>query len=601
MAQIDLYEPWFSHRLVLVVPPADGRWRSPLTVRRGAGEAPTPADVGPASRMSRRNAATSTGAIEALEKATLAAPGTASLYARLSQAYATAGYAEAALHAIDGALALAARSGRVSPRTSDTGHVGWRLPGRAGHLSRVCRPPIRMISTLPSASPGRARGPATPTRRSSSTSAISPATVRTSPCGWSSRRPSRGEATAAAAIKAIDTYKARGGDTDRYLAETAAVLASAGRPGKADDLASRLLAQSPGNYELNFTHAMALAGQERAKDARASLDILRQLGRIARRRAPRSVCSARSCRRRPNRRSTIYGDSDNLAVQRFAPRAVVALSSGTQFSAGYERSRLEARARQRPGWYRRRDAGAITTTCGPVPHSDSGPIAINGQVGYATSGGARPHDIWHRDRRATRGQHPIHAVADVGPAGRLAEDASVSAWWPSPTARRSTGHRRSARMSSSMASYQQLSDGNRRWEITFSPRRTVARAAGFNLDLGASVYRLETSHDFDHGYYDPRRYEYYAATMYPYFKVRENVGVGIMAGLGVQRDNTSPSFHFGGNVGGGSDVRHLSTLGIEAEWQRHAQRPARQRCVPWIRRQRGAGPPVLNLIRRHGR
>ena len=45
-------------------------------------------------------------AIEALEKAVLASPANASLYARLSQAYASAGYAKAALRAIEGALAL---------------------------------------------------------------------------------------------------------------------------------------------------------------------------------------------------------------------------------------------------------------------------------------------------------------------------------------------------------------------------------------------------------------------------------------------------------------------------------------------------------------
>jgi hypothetical protein len=96
--------------------------------------------------------------------------------------------------------------------------------------------------------------------------------------------------------------------------------------------------------------------------------------------------------------------------------------------------------------------------------------------------------------------------------------------------------------------------------MTISPRRSVARRAGFNLDLGATAYRLQTSRDFDHGYYDPRRYEYYAATVYPYFKVRENIGLALTGAAGAQRDNTSRSFRFGGNVSG------EATFGIYRPW-----------------------------------
>jgi hypothetical protein len=88
----------------------------------------------------------------------------------------------------------------------------------------------------------------------------------------------------------------------------------------------------------------------------------------------------------------------------------------------------------------------------------------------------------------------------------------------------------------------------------------MARRAGFNLDLGATAYRLETTRDLDHGYYDPREYEYYAAGIYPYIKVRENVGLALTAALGVQRDNTTPAFHFGGNVSG------EATFGIYRPW-----------------------------------
>ena len=497
------------------------------------------------------------GAIEALEKATLAAPGTASLYARLSQAYATAGYAEAALHAIDGALAL--QPGQAEYLRARATLATWVGDYRAAQDTYR-----RLQATHPDdldIALGLARAS---TWAGDTDQAVKQykrylAGNGSNVAVWLELAKAEfWRGNAAAAIKAIDTYKARGGDTDRYLAETAAVLVSAGRPNKADDLTSRLLAQSPGNYELNFTHAMALAGQERTKDARASLDILRQLGpdRPETRTAERVLRTLLSSSAESP--VTIYGDSDNLVVQRFTPRAVVALSSGTQFSAGYERSRLEARAHSGlDGIDGETQARYDHVWTGAAQRL--GPIAINGQVGYATSGGhstttygigiaVRPAD----SIRFTMSR--ISAPLVVSPRtlglGVVAVANRAQADW-TPTLGTHVVFD---------GSYQQLSDGNRRWELTFSPRQTVARVAGFNLDLGASVYRLTTSYDFDHGYYDPRHYEYYAATIYPYLKVRENVGVGIMAGLGVQRDNTSPSFHFGGNVGA------EATFGIYQPW-----------------------------------
>ena len=96
--------------------------------------------------------------------------------------------------------------------------------------------------------------------------------------------------------------------------------------------------------------------------------------------------------------------------------------------------------------------------------------------------------------------------------------------------------------------------------MTVSPRRTLARRARFNLDMGVSAYRLETTRDLDNGYYDPRRYEYYAITAFPYFKLHENVGVGLMLSGGAQRDTTSSAFHAGGTISG------EATFGIYAPW-----------------------------------
>jgi hypothetical protein len=255
---------------------------------------------------------------------------------------------------------------------------------------------------------------------------------------------------------------------------------------------------------------------------------------------------------------TAYSDSDALLIRRFAPHALVALNSGTQFSAGYDRSELDARAGSGlDAIDGRTDATVEQTWVGAAQRF--GTIAINGQVGYASANdeGSTTYGVGIDARLAdsfrfalSRATAPLVISPRTVNLGLGATSHRAQIDW-TPTLR--------ARVVAD-ASVQDLSDGNQRREITFSPRLTVARRARLNLDLGATAYRLETAQDLDHGYYDPRAYEYYAATMDPYIKIGENVGLAIAASLGVQRDNTTPSFHLGGNVTG------EATFGIYRPW-----------------------------------
>ena len=496
-------------------------------------------------------------AIAALEKAVLASPANASLYARLSQAYASAGYAKPALRAIEGALAL-------KPNDPDFVRARATLATWAGDYAGA-RNSYRQLQAMTTGDPEIALGMA----RVSAWSGDTNEAVKQYKC-YLAGKPSNlavwlelaktesWRGNSGGALAAIEAYKSHGGETNRYVAETAAVLASAGRPGKAVELVDGLLTHAPASYDLNLTRAIALASQERPKAARESLDVMRRLAPDR----PETRTTERMLRALMSSSAeapfTIYSDSDNLTVQRFGPRAVVGLGDGTQLLAGYERSHLEARANsgldglagQTRAQYDHMWAGAAQRL---------GAITVNGQAGYATSGGHRTttYGVGLVVRPAdsirftlSRASAPLVVSPRTLDLGLVAVAHRAQADW-TPTLQTHIVFD---------GSFQELSDGNRRWEVTFSPRQTVARLAGFNLDLGASVYRLETSRDVDHGYYDPRRYEYYAASIYPYLKVRENVGLGVTAALGVQRDNTSPSFHFGGNVGA------EATFGIYQPW-----------------------------------
>jgi tetratricopeptide (TPR) repeat protein len=363
----------------------------------------------------------------------------------------------------------------------------------------------------------------------------------------------------AAARRALDTYRDKFGASADYSRALAAVLASGGRPGQAEDLLAPLIATSPDDYNLNLTRTIALAEGHRNREAAASLDTVRSLSPDAREthdaeRLVRTLLASSA-----ESGVAAYSDSDHLQVQRFAPQATLSLLSGTRLSGGFERGRLEA---LRGSGLEALD-GSTTIEFGQawagVAQTFAGRFTLSGRGGqatvnhhdvttYAVGFEARPADALRIGFTRTEGLF-IVSPRTVGLGLTNTNNRMQVEWNPS--------------LQYTVAfdgSYQELSDGNRRWETTIAPRRAVARTARLNLDLGFSAYQLETTEDLDHGYYDPRRYEFYGATAYPYFKIRENVGLGLSIALGAQRDTSSPTFHFGGNVSG------EATFGIYAPW-----------------------------------
>jgi cytochrome c-type biogenesis protein CcmH/NrfG len=495
--------------------------------------------------------------VEALALAVAATPESAALYARLSQAYASAGFGPAALHAINGALALEPREPAYlrARATLATWTGDYRGAQDSYQQLEVLYPDdldIALAFARVSAWSGDTDQAVKEYKR------YLRATPSNTPVWLELAKAESWRGNYAGAVQALDAYRARDGETEAYRAELASVFASGGRPTTAEGLLSSLLAKSPADYDLNLTHAIALARQQRPRAAFESLDTVRRLSpegaetRSAER-VLRTLLSSSA-----ESPFTAYADSDNLQVQRMAPRATIALNSGAQFSAGYERSRLDARSGSGLD-------GLDGSTATQYEHTwvgaaqRFGRIALNGQAGYAkgadhvsTTFGvgfdARPADSFAFSLSHTA--RPFVVSPRTVDLGLTATAQHAELEW-TPTLRYHVVFD---------ASVQQLSDGNRRWEVTVSPRRAIARRAGFNLDLGVTAYRMSTARDLDHGYYDPRRYEYYAATMYPYLKVRENIGLALTLAVGAQRDSSWPSYRIGGNASG------EATFGIYRPW-----------------------------------
>jgi hypothetical protein len=245
-------------------------------------------------------------------------------------------------------------------------------------------------------------------------------------------------------------------------------------------------------------------------------------------------------------------------VQRFAPRATVSFAGGTTIAAGSEHERLTARR----GSGLEQVGGTESAGHDHVWISGAqqfGGLAVRGRIGQARASG--------RDVTA------YLVGADLTPADGLLLSVERNAGFFVVSPRtiglglQQVSHRTRFEWSPGIrwhvvmdAGHQSLSDGNHRWELTFAPRRSVARTERLNLDLGFTVTRLHTASNYDNGYYDPNRYEYYAFTAYPYWKVGENTGVGLSLALGAQRDDISPGFRPGGNA------TFDATFGIYRRW-----------------------------------
>jgi tetratricopeptide (TPR) repeat protein len=534
-----------------------GRWEEALRVYRAAAAAdPTRVDLWVRIGDIEARRGNLAECIDAFQRAAQAAPGNASLYARLSQAYSVAGQPKAALDAIEGALALGPTAPEyLRARAVLATWIGDYERARVSYarLAKIEPDNVELMLAFArvSAWSGDTDESVSQYRR------YLEARPDAADIWLELARAESWRGNTGGAAQALTSYRSRFGETDAYSRTFAAVMAG-DRPRRAEDVLTPLLAGNPDSLELNVTRTIALAMQRRAREAFSSLETVQRLSPQSpdARNAERIVRTLLASTAEPQ--FTVYSDSDRLQVQRFAPRATVAFVSGTQLSAGYERTRLDAR----PG------SGLEQPDGTPSAHYGHGWIGgaqrvggatFDAQAGYATFGGRErmtysvgaamkaTDGLWFAFHRTSGALVISPRTVGLG-LTQIAHRAQVE-WTPT--------------LESTIAldgSYQEFSDGNHRLEFTISPRRSVARRAGFNLDLGLSAYRLETARDLSDGYYAPRRYEHYAFTAYPYFKVSENVGVSLSTALGAQRDSLSRSFRFGGTMSG------EATFGIYEPW-----------------------------------
>jgi tetratricopeptide (TPR) repeat protein len=495
--------------------------------------------------------------IAALERAAAMRPGQAHISSRLSQAYAARGHARAALRAIEGALA-------VEPGSAEYLRAHATLATWAGDYGAATRSYRKLRQLHPQDSVlalALARVSVWNGSSDAAASAYRDYLNGPSPIAEAWLELARAESwrgNVVGALEALQEFRDRFGLTDAYARERVYVLARGGRPRQALAELGPMLAATPNDYELNLSRTIALASLQRHGAAASSLtdiDILKP-GHDDTRAAASLVRSLLGSSVGPA--GTFYSDSDGLRLLRTAPRFDLGFKSDTRLDGVYERTQLEARV----GSGLEHISGARSAT---VEHGSAGlsqrlgPLVVGATIGRAV---AESHSMLTHGAFVKFRPADTFAVSVERSSGfAIISPRTASLGLGRTTHRATVDWTVSTRYHLALeGSHEDLSDGNARWQIYVAPRVAIARSQRVNVDVGLLLHQFGARENLDHGYYDPRRHEYYAVVLSPYWKVADSVGIGLSANLGGQRDDASGAFRLG------RQAAIEAALGIYGPW-----------------------------------
>ena len=548
--------------------PADGlraegehRWRDALAVYDAAlKDHPDRADLWVREADIHAALGDTASSIHALEQAVTYKKGDAALYARLSQAYAASGKPAPALLAIQGALALSPdnpdylkAAGQLAAWKGDyeAAHVAYlklsRLhPEDADVWLALARTDVWQHQTDRAASAYKNYVTRRPDDRS----------------GWIEwARTESWRGNDAGALSILDRMEKRLGAGADLSSERASVLARASRPSASLEVLHPLLSSSPQDTNLRITDTLARIGYGDERGARSDYDSLqtttepnRQITGLG-----QQLRLAFGSLVQPSVNG--YSDSDGLRIVRIPASLSVKVAPGIRIDGGYQRDILRAR-----------DGSGLESIDGASRQQvDQGWVRADFRPAHAIQfrvGGGAADSTFTSSPEAT---YTGGVTLQGGDAVRLSYDRdhnlllisprTVSLGLTQDTDRGRLSWSPSLRFSLDLdALRESFSDDNTRYAFRLAPRTPVVRRDFMNMDVGAAAYVFSARRNLDDGYYDPKRYEAYTFTVYPYLKFSENYGLSLFAEAGVQRDSSERTFRPGGSV-----IGEL-TLGIYNAW-----------------------------------
>ncbi|MCB1034768.1 MAG: tetratricopeptide repeat protein, partial [Acidobacteria bacterium] len=288
------------------------------------------------------------------------------------------------------------------------------------------------------------------------------------------------QGNAAAALEVLEGYRRDFGATQAYDEERAKVLLEGARPTEALDLLQVLVKEQPKSFRRQRLMALALAQGGQPKRAREKLATVRRLG-------PHDPATEETVRmvETPLRSSVtpsqnFFSDSDSVERWQSALAGELALAPSSRLCVGLAMEELQADA----------DSG-LDSLDGREVEAREGWLALRQRFsprweGEGRLGGAEvkegedllTYDLVLQGRPTDElflGLERRRHFYSVSP---RALDLGIHRTANLLSLRWNAGLRTNLDLS---GGYDEFSDGNRRWEATFAPRRQVLRRQRFNL------------------------------------------------------------------------------------------------------------------------
>lgn len=377
---------------------------------------------------------------------------------------------------------------------------------------------------------------------------------------WADAQMYRGDFHEADRLQA--QYRRQAGATPAYLKARAGLQARSGRPRAALDALEPQLAQSPQDYDLHLSRTLALHSNREPARALESLPALDRLGA-----ARPETRGAHLQVETPQRANVLAGvryssDTDDVDILHLYAGATISPTAKSQLSLLVSRDRLEAPFGSGLEALDGDESVELDEYALAGRYQFSALAAGRAQIGRAENDrddAATTYliglDLWPSDRFNLS----LERIADVLAVSPRTVDLFIERDRNRMTFGWQPGDRS---FFDGVLGYDLYSDGNRRSEVTLAPRWALRRTENYNIDVGLRGQWFSFEQNLSNGYYDPDEFYRLWLVGYSYWKLSDNDGIGLVVGLGPERDMTLDD-----SVKLGGDVSAEGTFGIYRDWQ----------------------------------
>jgi hypothetical protein len=363
-----------------------------------------------------------------------------------------------------------------------------------------------------------------------------------------------------AALDLLESRRDTIGDSAAYLKEKACILAQAGQTAAALRLTKTLLKEGETDAAVYFARAVAFQEANRSEEALGSLRKLQSINPAAEETAEARRLILTPLRSHVEGGVDYYHDSDSLEIVHNFLRGGYVVSPETRLSAGMEyrllhvgaEPSLEALGGGKDAWHSRYWAGGgHRFSPGIDVELTLGKSDAKGQAGilsYSAALHCRANDAlrWVLSRRY---DYFLDSPRTVSLGIRRGANRVEAEWQPALDY-----------VISGALAYGTFSDGNRSWEGQVGVQRKIF-VQSLAVQIGPAALWTGFARQFDHGYYNPVRYQRYVLAASTDWSLTDDVDLTPALSLGVNKDEEMAGF------GLSYDLSVDGAVALTQDWQ----------------------------------